>query len=595
MESGPEHLYVFGILASAMVLFVWGVWRYDLVAVLALLACVFIGVVPPEQAFHGFGHPAVITVAAVLIISHGLQASGVVDALVRLLARTRRNLRSQIFAGCAVAAALSAFMNNVGALALMLPVVLRNAHRAKRPPSQVLMPLSFATLLGGLVTMIGTPPNIVIATYRESVSGAPFGMFDFAPVGLVLAVVGVLYISLFGWRLIPRKRHRDDPTEDLFQSATYVTEVEVPDGSQLVGRQVRNLESLCENEINIMSIIRPRRKIMAPANHEPLLEGDLLLIQGDPALLDHLISAKQLLAAGERHSVSAQEMRSEDVRMMEAVVMPNSKVEGQSMRGIRLHERFGFNLIAVARRSEPPQTRLRDVRFHTGDVLLLQGERNALDVGMRALGLLPIADRGLHFVRQRRLMLPISIFAVAILAASFGFLSVPIAFVSAVAMLILTGVLNVREVYDSIEWPVIVLLGCLIPVGEALQSSGGTDVIAEFILSLAGDLPSWLLLGVLMATCMLLSDLIHNTPTAVIMAPVAVGIADILALSPDAFLMAVAIGAASPYLTPIGHQSNTLVMAPGGYHFGDYARVGLPMDILILAIAVPMVMWVWMP
>lgn len=595
MEAGPEQLYVFGILAGAMVLFIWGVWRYDLVAVVALLAGVYLGVVPVENAFHGFGHPAVITVAAVLIISRGLQASGVVDALVRLLALTRRNLGSQIFAGCAVGAALSAFMNNVGALALMLPVVLRNAHRAKRPPSQVLMPLSFATLLGGLVTMIGTPPNIVIATYRQTVTGTPFGMFDFAPVGLVLAVVGVTYISFFGWRLIPSKRHKEDPSEDLFQTATYVTEVEVPEGSPLIGRQVRTLENLCENEINIMSIIRPRRKIMAPARHEPLMEGDVMLIQGDPVLLDHLFMSNQLLRSGESHSVSAKEMRSEDVRMMEAVVMPNSKVEGQSMRAIRLHERYGFNLIAVARRREPPQTRLRDVRFQTGDVLLLQGEKNTLDVGMRALGLLPIADRGLHFVRQRRLILPISIFAIAILAASLGMVSVPIAFVSAVAALIFTGVLNIREVYDAIEWPVIVLLGCLIPVGEALHSTGGTDLIAQSILNLAGDVPTWLLLTVVIGTCMLLSDLIHNTPTAVIMAPVAVGIAEILQLSPDAFLMAVAVGAASPYLTPIGHQSNTLVMAPGGYHFGDYARVGLTMDILILAIAVPMIMWVWMP
>jgi di/tricarboxylate transporter len=334
---------------------------------------------------------------------------------------------------------------------------------------------------------------------------------------------------------------------------------------------------------------------MAPPGHEPLLEGDVLLIQGDPALLDHLFMSNQLLRSGESHSVSAKEMRSEDVRMMEAVVMPNSKVEGQSMRGIRLHERYGFNLISVARRSEPPQTRLRDIRFQTGDVLLLQGEKYMLDVGMRALGLLPIADRGLHFVRQRRLLLPISIFALAIMAASIGLVTVPIAFITAVAALILTGVLNVREVYDAIEWPVIVLLGCLIPVGEALHSTGGTDLIAQSILNLAGDIPTWLLLAVVMGTCMLLSDLIHNTPTAVIMAPVAVGIAEILQLSPDAFLMAVAVGAASPYLTPIGHQSNTLVMAPGGYHFGDYARMGLPMDILILAIAVPMIMWVWMP
>jgi di/tricarboxylate transporter len=587
-----DQVAVFAVLAMAMVLFIRGPLRYDIVALVALLALVAVGIVPVEHAFSGFGHPAVITVAAVLVISRALQAAGVVDLIVRFLAPTRRDTHRQIGATCGLAALLSAFMNNVGALALMLPVALRNAAKTGRSPSKFLMPLSFASLLGGLVTLIGTPPNIIIATFRVQSEGVPFGMFDFTPVGLSVAVVGLLYITLVGWRLIPG-RGADTEAGDRFHIEAYVSEVRLVPESPLVGTQIRKIEQLCENEATVMAILRGKRRLLAPGGGERLEQDDILLLEGDPAALQPLIESGGLLQVGEEE-VDPKLLRSDDIRLVEAVVMPNARLEGWSMRGLKMHEHFGVNLLAVSRQGQSPKTRLGSIRFKVGDVILLQGDRTTLKQVLPTLGCLPLAERGLNVVRRRRILLPVGIFAVAIAATALGWVPVQIAFVTAVVALVVSGGLPLREAYRSIEWPIVILLGALIPVGEALHATGGTEVIAGGIITLASGMPLWGMLALLMVSSMLLSDLIHNSPTAVLMAPVAIGIAEGLGLSADAFLMAVAVGAASPYLTPIGHQSNTLVMGPGGYRFGDYWRMGAPLDLLILCVAVPLIVWVWL-
>lgn len=589
-----EQGILFAVIAAAMVLFVWGRWRYDIVAILALLVVVYAGIVDSHDAFAGFGHPAVITVAAVLVIGQALQVSGVVDYLVRFLAPARGSTVRQIAATGALASALSAFMNNVGALALMLPVTVRNAYMAGRPSSLVLIPLSFATLLGGLVTLIGTPPNIVIASFREEAVGVPFKMFDFTPVGLAVAVVGLLYLATIGWRLVPRDRQGESEARDLFRIKAYITEARVPEKSPLVGEAVRKVEQLCDNEISVMAIYRGRRRMLAPAGVERLWRNDVLILEGDPAALEPLLDGSKLEQTG-RKDFSDEDLKSDEIRLVEAVLMPNSPIEGRSMRGLRMHDRYGINLLAVAREGMAPRASLGSIRFRTGDVLLLQGERNTLQQALSAMMCLPLADRGLRVPRQRPIHVPLAVFGAAIAATALGLVPVQIAFVTVVATLVLFGTLSLREVYESVEWPVILLLGALIPIGEALQSTGGTALIAGVVVGLAGEVPTWAMVALLMIVSMLLSDLIHNTPTAVLMAPIAVSIGQALGLPIDAFLMAVAVGSASPYLTPIGHQSNTLVMAPGGYRFSDYARVGALLDVLIVVTAVPMIMWVWLP
>lgn len=582
---------LFGILACTLFLFAWGRWRYDMVAILALVTSVLVGLVPPVDAFSGFGHPAIITVAAVLIISKALQNSGVVTWLSQLLARSRRTTVQQISATSGLVALLSCIMNNVGALAIMMPVTLRNARKAKRSPSVVLMPLSFASLLGGLVTLIGTPTNIVISSYRQEFTGEPYSMFDFAPVGAMVALAGLAYLALIGWRLLPERvpAMRDS---GMFHVEDYVSELVIPEGSNLIGKQVRFLERECENEVAVMTIIRRGNKRQAPRGIERFQQGDVLIIEGDPSLFSSMMGNGDLVQA-EAAGPDPLEFSTNGVRVAEVVLLPNSPIEGQSMRGLRMHDRYGINLLAISRRGERPVTRLAKTRFQTGDVLLLQGEATALDEVYRQLGLLEVAERGLEMPKRRTFMVPLGIFGTAIVLTALGIIPVTIAFVGAVIAMIGLGLINSREVYDSIEWPIIVLLGALIPVGQALQTTGGTDLIAVSLVDAIGDMPVWFIITALMVISMWLSDIIPNTPVAVLMAPIGFSISSQLGLAADPFLMAVAIGCATPFLTPIGHQSNTLVMGSGGYRFFDYARMGIGLELIVVAVAVPMIMLVW--
>ena len=574
-----------------MALFIWNRWRYDIVAGVALMAAVYTGLVPTEHAFDGFAHPAVITVASVLVISQALQASGVVSLFLRYMAFARKNVLSQIATNCGITALMSAFMNNIGALALMLPVTIRDARKAKRPASGLLMPLSFASLLGGMITLIGTPPNIMIATFRADQTGEPFGMFDFTPVGLCVAISGLLFLTFFARILLPR-HNQHDSNDEPFKIAKYVSEMRIPEGSTLIGSTVGYLEQMCDDEASVVAIIRDGKRRLAPHTIERLYENDILILQGDSEPLQPLFEDPALLEAGAGDTDSNWQS-SADVRVMEAVVMPDSSITGMAMRELHMHERYGVNLLAVARDRRQSRSRLKHVRFKTGDVLLLQGEPAALTQLCKTLGCLAIKNRGTEITPKRGALFTPLAFALGILAAAIGLVPVQIAFATVVGVLVISRMISLRDAYRSVEWPVIVLLGFLIPVGEALQTTGATELIALNLKSIAVDLPLWGLLAMVLIISMLLSDLIHNTPTAVLMAPIAYSLALSLNVSPDALLMAVAIGAASPFLTPIGHQSNTLVMGPGGYNFGDYWRLGLPLDILIVSIAVPMILLVW--
>lgn len=591
MSMTTDQLIVILILAITMAQFIWNRWRYDVVAMMGLLAAVAFGVVPAGHAFDGLGHPAVITVAAVLVMSQALQRSGIVDRLAIVIAKRTRQPGSQTALTCAVTALLSAFMNNVGALALMLPVALRNTARSGVAPSLVLMPLAFASLLGGLVTMIGTPPNIVIANARADAAGEAFGMFDFTEAGLVVALAGLAFVILAGPMLLPhRLRSKDD--EDRFRINAYLIEAELRAGSALIGARIEQLERLCKNEASIMAIIRKGKRHLAPSGDVCLEVEDVLVLEGDPLSIKPILEQDGLMTVGDQH-LRDDLLTSDEIKVVEAVVMPKAAIEGRSMRLLRMHETYDLNLLAMARNGKPPTARLAQVRFKIGDVLLLQGHRDTLKKVLPILGCIPLAERGLNTAQQATSALPLGIFALAVLAAASGFVPVQIAFVTAVLLMILTNGIPASDIYKSIEWPVILLLAALIPIGEALETTGATAVMAAGIGEVAGNLPLWGILTLVMATSMLLSDLIHNTPTAVLMAPIGISLAETLGVSADALLMAIAIGSASPYLTPIGHQSNTLVMGPGGYQFGDYWRLGLPLDAVILLVGVPMILWAW--
>jgi di/tricarboxylate transporter len=587
-----EQGIAFTILGTAMALFVWGRWRYDLVAVLALLAAVLSGIVPFENAFAGFAHPAVVTVAAVLILSRALQNAGIVDAVASVLSPLKGRENFQIATQTIVVAVLSAFMNNVGALALMLPVALRSAYREGYPPAKALMPLAFGSLLGGLTTLIGTPPNIIIATFRERETGLPFGMFDFAPVGAVVAAAGVLFVVLAGWRLIPRNRKGAGDQQKIFEIDEYVAEAEVPKGAKAVGLTVGDVEALAENEVTVAGLIRGKRRRLIPSSDVEVREGDILILEGDPADLKSLVNAAGLKLEGSTGSGAA-ELKSDEVDIVEAVVTPHSRLLGRTAGGAQLRRWYRINVLAVARHGRKIRSRLSELKFQSGDVLLLQGPAARIYESLQELRLLPLAERSLDIGRPQRLALAVLVFGGAIAATVMGAVPVYIAFVAAAALMMMTGIVRMDEAYDAVDWPVIILLGAMIPVGAALESTGGAGMMAGAVITLAQGLgPVWVLLILLVAT-MFLSDIINNNATAVLMAPIGLEMAQRMQVNADPFLMAVAVGASCAFLTPIGHQSNTLVMEAGGYRFGDYWRMGLPLEAIITAVAVPMILIVW--
>ena len=586
-----EQLIVFSTLFLALVLFVWGRWRYDIVALLALLAVTVTGVIPAGQAFTGFGHPAVITVAAVLVVSRGLLNSGVVNMLTRQLSRLGDHPLAQIAGLTTLVAILSGFMNNVGALALLMPVAIRMARKSGHSPSLLLMPLAFGSLLGGLTTLIGTPPNIIIATFRAETGAQPFGMFDFTPVGLGVAAAGILFIILVGWRLVPQRKGQAS-REELFQIENYLTEVQIGEESEIVGRPLRDLHRVPDVDVVIVGLIRNNRRRPAPSSFEILRAGDILIVEANSEDLKELVDSLDLDLIGSE-KLDEEALQSREVGLIEAVVMSDSPMVGQTVRTLNLRWRHGVNLLAVARQGSRLQTGLGRTRFQVGDVILLQGPLETLQETVSALGCLPLAERGLRLGRPRQLLLAGGIFGAAIVAAAVDLLPVQVAFIIAAVAMIMTNLLSLTEAYESVDWPIIVLLAAMIPVGEALEVSGGANLIAGQALAVAGQMPPLATLAIVLVATMFLSDLVNNAAAAVLMAPIAVTIAQGLGASVDPYLMCVAIGASCAFLTPIGHQSNTLVMGPGGYRFGDYWRMGLLLEVIVVAVALPLVAWFW--
>lgn len=584
-----QQIIVFTVLALALTLFIWGRWRYDIVALLALLAVTVTGIIPGDQAFAGFGHPAVITVAAVLVVSRGLRNSGVVDMLAKPLLRVSERPSAQVGALSSLVASLSAFMNNVGALALLLPVAIRMARKNGRSPSLLLMPLAFGSLLGGLITLIGTPPNIIIATFRAEAGADPFRMFDFAPVGLGVAVAGLLFVTLIGWRLVPQRKGAAS-REELFEIGDYVTEVVVPADSDLVGKRLRDLGSVSDAEIIVIALLRGERRLNNPSSFERLRAEDVLVVEADSEDLRELVDAAGLKLSGSR---KLGEDALDSGSLMEAVVMADSPIINQTARSLNLRWRYGVNLLGVARMGSRIHRRLRDIRFQTGDVLLLQGPAETFTATLSTLGCLPLAGRGLSLGQPRRVQLGLAIFGTALLLAAFGLLPIQVTFIGAAVAMMLTKIISLHEAYESIDWSIIVLLGAMIPVGQALEISGGANLIARGTLAASGQMPPVVSLIIILVATMFLSDLVNNAAAAVLMAPIAISVASGLGASADPFLMAVAIGASCAFLTPIGHQSNTLVMGPGGYQFGDYWRMGLLLEVVIVVVSIPLIMLFW--
>ncbi|PKQ41373.1 SLC13 family permease [Pseudomonas sp. YY-1] len=598
-----EQGLIFAILIASMGLFIWGRWRHDVVALGALLACVIVGIVPDRDAFAGFGHPAVITVACVLVLSHGLQRTGAVNRLAQRLLPSGAGALVSIAALTSLGALLSAFMNNVGALALLMPIALQISARLELPPGRVLMPLAFGTILGGMTTLIGTPPNLIVSSFRAQHGGGPFEMFDFSPVGVAVALAGVLFISLLGWRLVPK---REVGNAASFDTGHYLTEARVKAGGSAEGKTLREIEQLLdEADAQVVAMVRNKLRLTAPNPRRVLQADDVLVIEADPAELGEVLGKLDLLLEAEREAREAEQQNDknsdtekkvsndEDRTMQELLVKPDSSLIGRSASSTRLRSRYSINLLAISRQSHRSIKRLRSTLIQGGDVLLMQG--SAEDIGEFAsdYDCVPLAARAINIPDPRQANLALGIMILAIVAAAFGLLPTAIAFACGVLAYMLLRLVPLRAVYESIDWPVIVLLGALIPVAGAMSTTGAADLLARVLMENLAQGNAIITLTLLLVVTMTLSDFMNNAATAAVMCPIALSAASQLGVSPDALLMAVAIGASCSFLTPIGHQNNTLILSPGGFRFGDYWRLGLPLEILVVLVSIPLLLWVW--
>lgn len=591
MESEFGAITVFAILLLTLAAFIWGKYRHDVVALAALTALVISGSVPADEAFEGFAHPAVITVAAVLVVSAGLKHSGLIDAIGKLLSAVGKNLMLQVTALCAMVCIASAFMNNIGALAVLMPVAVQMARKGGHPPSLLLMPLAFSSLLGGMISLIGTPPNIIISSFREDAAGSTFAMFDFAPTGIGLSLVGLLFICTVGWRLLPKRKGTGKDNLS-FETEAYITEAEVTENSNLKGLAVGNLDEETEADFSLTGLIRSKRLIHAPNAWTKLKAGDVLLIRAETEELKKFVENTGVRLTGNAE-LSKEAEGSDEVLAVEVVVSADSNIQDRSAADLHLRDRYGVNLLAVARNDDQLKKRIDRIKFKAGDVLLLQGYASNIEETVADLGCLPLADRGFSIGKPKKISLGLGLFAAAVAAVVTDLLRVEIAFTTAALAMVVTNVLPLRKIYTSIDWPVIVLLGALLPAGTALERSGGADLIADTMLRAGESFPIWATVAALMLTTTALSNVINNAATAVLMAPVALSMASGMDTSPDPFLITVAIGASATFLTPIGHQSNTLVMGPGGYAFKDFFRLGIPMTLLITAASVPLILHFW--
>ncbi len=577
---------VFGTLIILMAMFIWDRIRYDFVALGGLFLIAITGVIPIQTAFYGFSNPAVVTVVAVMIISKGMQHCGLLDLITSKLKWFGKSPTGLVFPLSLLTAIASAFMNNVS---VIIPISVKISKLRNHSASLVLMPLAFATLLGGMVTLLGSAPNIIVSSIREETLGSPYGIFDFFNVGIVLAIMGIVYISLIGWRFLPANKSPVS-IQDTIDIEDYCTELIVPADSPLVNLVID--EVTAKYDVEIFGIIR-RNKYITSIHHDDVFQADdVLMIEADSIELKVFMGVYKLpIAAGSSPKISS--ISDRNVSLVEVVVMKDSLLVGSTASGVQLKDTYGITLLAKSGKSQAQTMRISRRKFKVGDVLLLQGNTDSIAEQLLLLGCMALTERGYYLGNTKKIPLYLAIFGLSIVLVLLGLLPVHIAFPLAALGMVLFDVIPYREVYKAVDWSVIVMLGAMIPFGRAMTISGAADLIGTFLASLATISAPWVLVSILLLFTMLLTNLINNATTAIIMAPIAIGLAKGHGGNPDLFLMTVAVGACSAFLTPIGHPANTLVKGPGAYRFGDYWKLGLGVQLINLVCGSALLMYYW--
>lgn len=590
------QVIVFATIIIGFIFFVWNKFRYDVVSLIILVILIISGffipnIISPEKAFLGFGHEVIIIVASMFVLSKALISSGFIDLITRRLFFLRGHPIVQLFFLVVLVAIISAFINNIGAVALIMPVAMQMAKRNNVSPAMFLLPIAFASHLGGFLTLIGTPRNIIISSFREDAGFEQFGMFDFSFVGGGVALVGIIFIVILGVLFFKNKPVPKD-SKELFEIEDYVMEAKVAEKSKFIGKYLKDLSNISKIPFAITAMIRNGKKIKHLSGYEIIQEGDILLIESESDTLTDIIETAGLNLSGqisEEKDITVDEEQG----VIEAVIPPDSYLVGKSWRNVSINMRFGVNLLAISRFGEKIKERIDRIFLKPSDVLIFQGRKESVNETLSSLGIYPLADREMTLGRKTKIFTSFIIFISAITLATLNIMPISIIFLTAALFTILFGVISIKQAYDGISFPVLILLGGMLTLGFTLENSGGAETLAFLLLNISDVMsPVFLLIAVLIFA-MILSDFVNTTAAVVIVAPIAIVIAQSLGASIDPFLMAVAIGGSSAFLTPTGHESNTLVIDQGKYKYSDYLKFGLPLEIIIIFVSVPLILYFW--
>lgn len=586
----PITLTLF-IIAAAVVLFATEKLRVDVIALLVLLTLALTGLVTPEQAFSGFSSPAVITVWAVYIVSGALFKTGVTDIIgeriTRMAGSSEPRLIAVIMLTCGT---MSAFMNNIGATAVLLPAVVGISRKSGIPLSKLLIPLSFASLMGGNMTQIGTPPNILASSILTERGLPSFNFFDFTPMGIIVFLTGILYMVFIGRHLLPSRKNVEDTQEETLRE--YITELRVLPESMLLNQSLAELQLADNYDINILRIIRNKRKLSRIEGATRFERGDTLIVSGDIHSLMGVVDKLGVVIEADAKFKLA-DLDTETVHVFEATLMPRSIMRGKSLRQLNFRDRYELTVLAIWRRGKVLVKRLADVKLQIGDALLLKGPRQRIPEFRESYPFVALEAVKVENQRREKIPLMLGIMALVLGLTTFAGLHISTALVIGSVLSVLTGVHSMDEAYESIEWRSVFLIAGMLPLGIAMEETGTAQFLADNIVNFAGSYDVIAVLAGIYILSGLITEPMSNAAATVLMVPIAIDIAINLGVSPQAFVLAVVIGASTSFLTPVGHQANVLVMGPGGYRFGDYTRVGWLLNVFIFIVTMIFLPMLW--
>jgi di/tricarboxylate transporter len=587
-----EIAFVIALLIIAVILFATEALPIDLVALLVMAALLITKIITPQEGISGFSNEATVTIAAMFVLSAGLFNTGAVNFIGVWLAKVgKMNFWLALATMMIGTAAVSAFINNTAAVAIFLPIVVGMAREIKVSPSKLLMPLSFASMFGGICTLIGTSTNILVSSIAERYGQPPFRMFEFAPLGLAMFAIGLLYMMLIGVRMIPDRRRGDDLTKT-FGMGHYLTEIVLRPGAKSVGQTVGDSPLVADLDLDIIDVHRGGAPLRPLTSSTLLQANDVLRVRCNVEKVRKLQEREGIILRSDTN-LWERDLESDEATLVEAVIAPNSVLEGRTLAQVQFHHHFGATVLALRHRGEVMHENLEQTPLRSGDVLLVRIKSDNLEELKRDPAFVIVSEVGLPEFRKRKIIPAVAIVAGVVVLAALNLLPIMVSAIIGCILLVLTRCITMEEAYKGIDWKVIILLAGVITLGTALEKTGAAHLTAELILSTVGGWGPIATVSVLYLLTFLLTAIISNTATAALLAPIAIAAAESLGVDSRPLLMAVTYAASASFMTPVGYQTNTLIYGAGQYKFADFLRVGTPLNLLFWIMATFLIPYFW--